>query len=583
MPVKRTITILSILFLIVQASPAQKQLPESVEKQIENYKVNAIKNRNVGNDNAAASYLNKIAYLYWEYFIYDKAIQTFDEVRTINEAAGNDMGTMKVNENMAFIYSDMERYDLAAEYFLKTLDFLQKKGDKAQLAAGYNNIASAFNNNEQPDKAIDYAKLGLGLSQELNDERLIRSFYGILHESFDKQGDSQKAMEYFQLYSTIDKHINSKAYAEREKISKEQLSKAESEKAMALHDLEETKDTLEEVEEVSKDQKMAIALLNKEAEIDDLMIANQNAEIQAKKRSFMFLVVFLVVVALFAVYAYQQMRAKKKSNKKLKELNEEISRKNRQILDSINYASHIQEAILPFEKSLKKDLPNSFIFYQPRDIVSGDFYWYTRHEDKIFVAAVDCTGHGVPGAFMSMIGNTLLNEVVNENNIYDPAEVLKVLNEKTEFTLNQQEDSHGFSEDGMDISFICYDLKRKELELSLANHTACLIQNGEHQLLEGDMYSVGGNVGLGTVKYTKHCFKVNVDTTLYLYSDGYQDQFGGFKNRKFYASRFQKLLRTLADIEFNKQYGLLKEEFDSWKGNQPQVDDVLVIGLKFKA
>jgi serine phosphatase RsbU (regulator of sigma subunit) len=292
----------------------------------------------------------------------------------------------------------------------------------------------------------------------------------------------------------------------------------------------------------------------------------------------------LAIIALFAIYAYRQVILKRKANIKLHELNKEIEKKNQQILDSISYASHIQEAILPVEQAIRQDIPDSFILFKPRDIVSGDFYWHARHENLVFIAAIDCTGHGVPGAFMSMIGNTLLNEIVNEMRIFKPSEVLKNLNEKVIFTLNQDSNQQSFSEDGMDITFCCYDRKNNTIEIALANHTACLIRNGKTLNIEGDIFSIGGNIALqNNISYTNYKFDLNEPTTLYMYSDGYQDQFGGNSRQKYMANRFVNFLSKIQGLPFENQKEILLNEYESWRGTEKQIDDVLVIGLQFKA
>lgn len=577
----------ALFLLMIEANSLKaqnKQLPDEVEMQIENYKVNAIKNRNAGNENAAATYLNKVAFLYWEYFIYTDAVKYFDEVLTINQNLGNKNGQQKVLDNIAFVYTDMERYDKSIIYFKQSLELLKNKGDKTQIATGISNLALAYNNNGQYNEAISHAENGLEMAKTLNNTKLLRSFYGILHESYEKKGDQENSVKYFSLYSTIDKHIQQQLFQEREKASKQKITQISAEKEKTEKELVQTQDTLKqsklELELVNAEKKAQEAeLLAKEAKIKE-----EEALRKAQKRLISFMVFSLAFILIVTGLVYKQMRDKKKANAVLEELNVEIEKKNRQILDSINYASHIQEAILPYEKHMAEDLPDSFVFYKPRDIVSGDFYWHSRHEDMVFIAAVDCTGHGVPGAFMSMIGNTLLNEIVNEREIFKPSEVLKMLNDKIEFTLNQNNgDADSFSEDGMDITFCCYNKKTKLLQLALANHTAVLISDNKLETVEGDIYSIGGNTGFGDIEYTNHEVKIENDTSLYMFSDGYQDQFGGEKNQKYMVPRFMNFLQEIQKQQFSLHKQLVENEYNNWKGSSKQIDDVLVIGAKLKA
>lgn len=565
-----------------KANCQQKKLPVEVSSQIDNYKVNAIKNRNIGNDNIAASYLNKIAFLYWEYYLYQEAVNYFQQVLTINQDQENTSGVQKVMENLAFVYSDMERYDKAIEYFEQSYTMVKQKGEKPKIAESLSNLALAYSNNGLYDKAILKAEEGLELSKNLNNLKLMRSFYGILHESHDKKGNKEKAVEYFGLYSTIDKHIQQELFRQKELASQQRLSEAEAQKEEAIHEKEETQVELVKTQDTLKQSQLEIDLLNAENEAKEAKIKAKEARLKAERRLRHSIIIVFVFVCIMTFLIYRQMKLKKRANAKLQELYKEIEKKNKQILDSINYASHIQEAILPFEKAMQKNLPESFVFYKPRDIVSGDFYWFSEHENRTFIAAIDCTGHGVPGAFMSMIGNTLLNEIINEKEILDPAEVLKLLNKKVIFTLNQDNDEQGFSEDGMDITLCCYDKTKNSIEIALANHSAVIFQGGTQHIIEGDLFSIGGNIEpISDIEFQNHTIKLDKPTTLYMYSDGFQDQFGGQKKQKYMASRFLKLLHSLQNKEFMEHGKLLEDEFLHWKGDEKQIDDILVIGIKF--
>ncbi|MBI9067221.1 MAG: tetratricopeptide repeat protein [Salinivirgaceae bacterium] len=583
--------ILLSLFFTNSAQAQSKKLPEQVQIQIDNYKNNAFKNRNIGNDNAAATYLNKIAYLYWEYFIYDEAVNYFEQVLQINESLGNNIGVQKVLDNIGFVYSDMGRHDKAIEYFTKSLEKLNLTKNKKQIATGISNVALAYTNNGQSDMAIEKALMGLEISKNIQDFKLMRSFYGILYESYEKKGDKDKSVKYFGLYSSIDKHIQRQLFNEKEKQNNQRMSEMKNQKDKAVQEKELKEVELVKTQDNLKKSQLEIDLLNAENIAKEANLKAQKAQLKAneekqkaQRRLIYFISAVFVFLCVFSFLIFRQMQEKKKANKKLQELYSEIEKKNIQILDSINYASHIQEAILPYEKQLKEKLENAFILFKPRDIVSGDFYWHSYYEDKVFIAAIDCTGHGVPGAFMSMIGNTLLNEIVNEKKIHNPAEVLKQLNDKVKFTLNQDNpDSEGFSEDGMDITFCCYSEKDNTLELAMANHSICIIQNGELQIVEGDIFSVGGNVGFSDISFSNYKINLDTETTVYMYSDGFQDQFGGEKQQKYMSTRFVNFFQSLQDKPFNEHQSILENEFLSWKGDSKQIDDVLIIGLRFNA
>ncbi len=260
----------------------------------------------------------------------------------------------------------------------------------------------------------------------------------------------------------------------------------------------------------------------------------------------------------------------------------ELSKKNQLITNSIDYARKIQEAILPSGVDFKNIFPESFVFFRPRDVVSGDFFWVHSQDDLHFAAVADCTGHGVPGAFMSIIGNTLLNEIVREKKVYRPSKVLEMLNRGVVRALHQKEVSQSSQDDGMDISFFVYDSKKKKLSIALAGQIALLKTDNSIKRIEGDMFSIGGAFNnRWDVSFTQHEFCVDKDTVIYLYSDGYQDQFGGSSDTKYMADAFEKFLEAISLFSIDKQMKQVEQNFNEWKGKNKQIDDVLVIGVKF--
>ncbi|MCQ2959086.1 MAG: SpoIIE family protein phosphatase [Bacteroidales bacterium] len=261
--------------------------------------------------------------------------------------------------------------------------------------------------------------------------------------------------------------------------------------------------------------------------------------------------------------------------------NEELAKSNRLIRDSISYAKRIQEAILPPISILHEYLPNAFIMFKPRDIVSGDFYWFMEREGKMYVAAVDCTGHGVPGAFMSMIGATLLQQITYKK-MRTPAEILDKLNIGVRSALNQKDGASTESqEDGMDITLCLIDKEAKTVEISAANHVVYCVHDALVETIEGDMASVGGSINSDMSEgFTNHKFFYTSGTRLYMFSDGFQDQFGGESNKKFLGVHFKKLLFETSTLPMEEQCQVLNKTFEDWKGSRKQIDDVLVLGLE---
>ncbi|HAS39511.1 MAG TPA: hypothetical protein DCS93_03490 [Microscillaceae bacterium] len=265
--------------------------------------------------------------------------------------------------------------------------------------------------------------------------------------------------------------------------------------------------------------------------------------------------------------------------------NQEIHKKNKDITDSINYASNIQKALLPLEEDLAKSIPEYFIFYRPRDIVSGDFYWFSQVKhpetgklEKILFAVVDCTGHGVPGAFMSMLGMEGLNNIINRQHTLEPKEILIQLHEYISITLHQRLNN---LRDGMDIALTVIDLPKRQVAFAGAHNPLVVIQNNELQLIKGSPLSIGGFVKNKT--FEQHTFSLAQNSTLYMYTDGFQDQFGGPENRKFMKKRLRQLLFDIHHRSMSEQKQILQSTIEEWmeEGHEKQIDDILVAGLRF--
>jgi serine phosphatase RsbU (regulator of sigma subunit) len=256
---------------------------------------------------------------------------------------------------------------------------------------------------------------------------------------------------------------------------------------------------------------------------------------------------------------------------------EEIQIKNKEITESLIYAKRIQSAILPDIKLIYKTLEQSFILYLPKDIVSGDFYGFAQKNNKVIIAAADCTGHGVAGAFMSMIGSSLLNQIINEKNITAPALILEELNQGIINALKQKESE---SNDGMDISICAFDLTEKTVQFAGANRPLWLIRNGELATYKPNKFPIGGLQVLHEESFTEQTIALQKGDTLYLFSDGFADQFGGENGKKLMTKKFKDALVTIQHLSMPEQNIFLTNLFEKWKGNNEQVDDVLVIGIR---
>ncbi len=270
---------------------------------------------------------------------------------------------------------------------------------------------------------------------------------------------------------------------------------------------------------------------------------------------------------------------------KLEDHKEIIEAKNKDILDSIRYAKRIQESMLPKKKFIDQLLNDYFIFYRPKDIVSGDFYWVERTESKVFIAVSDCTGHGVPGAFMSIMGNNFLNQAINEKGLESPDLILNYINVAVSTSLGQNEIEKDVDvlikiQDGMDIAIVAIDLEKKELLFSGAQRPLIHVSGDTMNEIRGDKFPVGDATYGVNKRFTSNVIPYKANDMIYMFSDGYSDQFGGQFNKKFKYAKLKELLFSVRDLQMEDQLKATEDSFDSWKMEADQLDDVCLFGVK---
>ncbi|MGD0753511.1 MAG: SpoIIE family protein phosphatase [Bacteroidales bacterium] len=301
---------------------------------------------------------------------------------------------------------------------------------------------------------------------------------------------------------------------------------------------------------------------------------------------FIFYGILLVSIVFFLIMSQTKtlvktrrlLREKEQALKVIELQKFELELKDKNITDSLIYAQRIQEALLPSETYFRKHFEDSFILFKPKDIVSGDFYWIGEKDEKIFVVAADCTGHGVPGALMSMIGLEIVEKTINEDNIEIPSKILAVMNKGLEKTFSREKNIGTIIRDGMDIGLCVIDRKRKKVEYAGAFLPLYLIRDGSLVEITADKIIIGMNPeGL---PYTDHELDLLDDDIFYIFSDGYVDQFGGSENKKFMYRRFRYLLMTIHNFPVNDQKAILEENIKTWMGVNEQVDDMMVIGFR---
>jgi serine phosphatase RsbU (regulator of sigma subunit) len=255
-----------------------------------------------------------------------------------------------------------------------------------------------------------------------------------------------------------------------------------------------------------------------------------------------------------------------------------INRQKNAMTDSIHYARRIQDAVLPAKEVMRFLLPKHFVFYRPRDIVSGDFFWVDKKDETIWIAVADCTGHGVPGAFMSMLGISLLNEISSKYSGRATNEIMDELRDQVIASLGQTGDRYE-AKDGMEMGLVAINTQTREVQFTGAMHNLHIFHKGELVILKGDRMPVGIH-SEGSTMFSSQSMKLDRGDTLYLFSDGYADQFGGDLRKKFGSMRLKKLLSDLQNNIMHDQKEAIKREYEEWKGEEEQIDDVLLVGIK---
>jgi serine phosphatase RsbU (regulator of sigma subunit) len=477
--------------------------------------------------------------------------------------------------NMGSIHYELRNYQNSLDNHLKSLEMYEELNNKESIAHSLSNVAGLYilmadslamigsQRREYLNKAISYGLQCYPLTVELDALYIENYVANTLFLAYKALGNPSKALEYAEIFMvTRDSLFND----EKTRAIEEMDTKYETEKQQQQIELQES-----QIE--ARDAK-----IQQQKTLRNALIAGLLAVI---------LIIFLVI------YAYVQ---KKKDNQKIKEqndqileaneelkvLNENISRQNQEIMDSISYAQRIQSAMMPPEGYFNELLDEAFIFYKPRDIVSGDFFWIRQVNQYIVLAAADCTGHGVPGAFMSLLGISYLNEIVQRREITMASEVLNELRRQIKNSLRQ----HGQpdeTKDGIDMALCAIDQKNRTMQYAGAFNPLYLIreEKGNAELIEfkADRMPLGYHAGKDRA-FSNHEIKLEIGDTFYIFSDGFIDQKGGPDQKKFMSKKFKNLLLGIHDLPLFDQRNILEKTLTGWMGDQQQIDDILVVGVR---
>lgn len=558
---------------------------------------------------------------------YLNSLKLFEKIKAPIRIAGT-------QNNIGLIYAEIKEYRTALAYYYKAASINMKFKRKKYLAINYNNMGTCYQNLKQFSTSKMYLNKSLKLRQEVQDTiGIAMAFHNIgVNFQLNLERDSAiayfyKSLKYLGVYNENIGHAYNylelgNTYLQLDKLKEAEnyllkaltiCNKAELEglKLEIYNYLSKIYDKKNDYKNAYKYQKLYLKsqesvesdegkneILKKELEYEftsrqeiqrkeaEKMQAIADAEIKSQKKLTTYAIIALIILSGLIVIVFRSYNQKRKANFIISKQKEIVEHKQKEIVDSINYAKYIQNALLPSNEVVKKLNLNCFILYKPKDIVSGDFYWIHQtknnaNNQEIYLAAVDCTGHGVPGALVSVLGNNGLNRCVKEFNIHNTGKILDKLSELVEETFDKSENE---LKDGMDISLCSITRVESSNEISLqwsgANNPLWILKKETSEIIEIKANKQPIGKFLDKKEFTTHDFKLNQGDRIYLFTDGYADQFGGEKGKKFKYKQFEELLIQTKNDSLHHQKRILEQTFINWKGNLEQVDDVCIIGIE---
>lgn len=569
--------------------------------------------KDLDNPQSLSRAMNNVGIIYDEIGRLDKSTYYYEESIKIKKSYNDSLGISNTMSNLGLLFMKRGMPQKAVDYFRQCYKIDIQLNHEVGIYNSLHNLGIYHKDHGDKDSAIYYIEKALlavpkgekhydktYIIKSLAESYLIANNYRNAENYFNKAIQSAKEVEAIDVLKDSYKGL-SEIYEYNKQFDK---SLSAYKKYKNLNDSIFNQDFNSKVSQLEKNfeiqsKEKEIQLLTNKAEITNLQLIR-------RKNSNYFLMALGILLAIVAFISYNRYQIKNRSNKLLQQKNDEINLQKSEIKDnrdeieaqrdsilaqkqaleeasseimkSIWYAQHIQRAILPDLNDIKSVFHEFFMLYIPKSIVSGDFYWFTRKKDKIFFAFADCTGHGIPGAFMTVMANDLLNSIIIQQNQNDCAKIIKLLDEAVLNSLQYKENS---SSDGLDIALLCFDTKKQQLTFSGASMDLLIYQQDEWKNYKGERFSVGGFTEPEHKQSKNIHIDLKEDTQIYMYSDGYVDQFGGNEDKKFMKKRLRSLLNEIKILPLSQQKTKLEKAIMDWKGNQEQTDDISFAGIRF--
>ncbi|HTA60814.1 MAG TPA: tetratricopeptide repeat protein [Bacteroidia bacterium] len=558
------------------------------------------------------------------------ATEYYTKALTLREKAGDIRGIAESTNNLGSLCSFQNDTKKSIFYYAKAVKLYQSIGDKRGASQSLNNLGSAYNNLNKVDSGIIFNMQGLSMQQEIGDDIGMANSYSNLGSCYLDKGDTLRAIEYYTNSLKIDEELGNKtgiaealnnlgeiyltrndikkaqAYGDRAFLLAQELGYPNDigNSAKLLYDVyrklkntgkaldmyilfKQMRDSVTGLEQVRATTTAEYTYKEFQQNLEHEKQSAIATEERKKQRLFMLLIACIAIATgVIALLVFKNLQRYKKAKRLIEKQKELVEEKQKEILDSIRYAKRIQDAVLKEQEHISAHLPSHFVLFQPKDIVSGDFYWAIEKDNYWYVAAADCTGHGVPGAFLTILGTSFLNELNATDTLLTPAEILDKLRSRMIAELSVTNKETNETKDGMDISLARLNLATKELMWAGANNplwiTSIINQNvdkKEYKLTEISAHKQPIGFYPTITPYPNHIIQLNKGDTFYLFTDGYADQFGGEKGKKLKYKPIKDILINAANKSMEEQKKILLDYFIEWKGNYEQTDDICIIGI----
>ena len=596
---------------------------DNSQKALE-YLLRALKiNEEIGDKQGIGSCSNNIGAVYQYQSNYTKALEYYLKCLKISEARGDKQWIGACYSNIGLIYSNQHDYKNALDFHLKSLKIREQIGDKQGVATCYNNMGIVYITTADYAKALEYQLKSLKISEEIDNKQGLGSCYGNIGDIYMDKEEYPKALEYqlkaikirkaiddkqglgvsyntmAELYNRLLNYKLSIIYSDSSLQIAKQTEDIDLERqayqnlSTAYAKTNKHKDAYDyyvkyvgltdsifnaDNSKLLGDLKTNFEVEKRESELKAMADAQQAiSDVEKKRQQFVIYAgsAMFVLVLIFAGFMFNRFKVTQKQKRIIEKQKHFVEENQKEIIDSITYAKRLQLAILPADAEIKKHLPNSFIYYQPKGIVAGDFYWMEHLDSITFIAAADSTGHGVPGAMVSVVCSNALNRAVKEFGLRNTG---KILDKTRELVLETFEKSGEEIKDGMDISLLAIDKHRQQILWSGANNQLWYISNDALVEIKADKQPIGKTDH--SKPFTTHTIQLNKNDIFYLMTDGFADQFGGEKGKKYKYKQLEELVITAHQKTLDEQKQILAQAFNKWKGDLEQVDDVTIIGIK---